>query len=111
MAEPPFRLDPGRLYDVGRDGVARTDRATAPQWLDARHRALLGWAACGAGLTGGLAGLSVVCLALGARDWAAAFALAVLAAAPVLTVGPMLDWWRHRRPLRQRHRRRPEGFG
>lgn len=111
MAEPPFRLDPDRLYDVGADGVPRTDRATPPAWLDARHRALLGWAAAGAGLIGGLAGLSVFCLALGARIWAAGFGLAVLLAAPVLAVGPTLDWWRHRRPLRRRHATRPEDFG
>ncbi|WP_149537624.1 hypothetical protein [Siccirubricoccus phaeus] len=91
--------------------MPRTDHASPPQWLDARHRALLGWAALGAVATGGLAGLSVACLALGAQRWAAGFALAMLAAAPLLGVGPVLDWWRHRRPYRQRHRQRPGDFG
>ncbi|MCO6418701.1 hypothetical protein JYK14_21440 [Siccirubricoccus sp. KC 17139] len=91
--------------------MPRTDRAEPPEWLDARHRALLGWAALGAFLTGGLAGLSVACLAFGANLWAAGLALAMLGTAPLLGVGPVLDWWRHRRPHRRRHRQRPEEFG
>ncbi|GGC29651.1 hypothetical protein GCM10011504_04850 [Siccirubricoccus deserti] len=108
--QPPFVVDPRRLYEVGRDGTPRTDTAEPPEWLGPRHLRLLGWAALGAGLTGGLAALSVACLALGARLWAAGFALAVVAASPLLVLGPVLDWWRHRRPRRQRHRSRPEGF-
>jgi len=107
---PPFAIDPARLYEVGPDGTPRTDTAEAPEWLGPRHRHLLAWAALGAGLTGGLAGLSVLCLMLGARLWAAGFALATLAAAPLLVVGPALDWWRHRRPHRRRHRTRSADF-
>jgi hypothetical protein len=113
VAEPrplPFVIDPRRLYEVGRDGIPRTDTAEPSEWLGPRHLRLLGWVALGAGLSGGMAALSVACLALGARLWAAGFALAVVAAAPLLLVGPALDWWRYRRPHRQRHRCRPEMF-
>ncbi|WP_165838698.1 hypothetical protein [Roseicella frigidaeris] len=86
--------------------MPRTDASRPPAWLDARHRRLLGWAA----LVGLLAGLTVLAFALGARLLAALLALAMLAATPVLGVGPALDWWRHRRPHRRRHRHRPESF-
>lgn len=66
--------------------------------------------ALGAAITGALAGLTVLSLALGARLFAAGFALATLAAAPLVGVGPLLDWWRHRRPYRRRHAARPESF-
>ncbi|MDO9708527.1 hypothetical protein [Paracraurococcus lichenis] len=72
---------------------------------------MLGWVALGIGITGILAGLTVAALAMGARILAAGLALATLAAAPLVGIGPVLDWWRHRRPHRQRHARRPEGFG
>ncbi len=107
---PPFVINPARLYEVAPDGTPRTDRATAPEWLGRRHRQLLAWAALGAGATGGLAALTVFCFVLGARLWAAGFALATLAAAPLLAVGPVLDWWWHRRPYRQRHRTRSPEF-
>ncbi|MFC7477611.1 hypothetical protein ACFQS7_24845 [Dankookia sp. GCM10030260] len=61
-------------------------------------------------VVGGLAGLCVLALALGARLAAAGLALATLAATPLLGVGPVLDWWRHRRPRRRRHASRPEDF-
>lgn len=107
---PDFAVDPHRLYDVSADGTPRTDTAVTPEWLGPRHRVLLAWAALGAGLTGGLAGLTVLCFILGARGWAAGFALATLAAAPLLIVGPTLDWWRHRRPHRRSHRSRSSDF-
>jgi hypothetical protein len=92
---------------VGRDGTPRTDTSSTPEWLGPRHRRLLAWAALGAVVEGGLAGLTVLCLTLGARLWAALFALALVAASPLLLVGPVQDWWRHRRPHRRRHRTRP----
>lgn len=92
------------------DGTPRTDTSRPPAWLDARHRRLLGWTAVGAMAVGLLAGLTVASFALGARLLAALFALATLAATPLLGVGPALDWWRHRRPHRRRHRSRPESF-
>jgi hypothetical protein len=101
-----FPIDPSRLYDVADDGTPSTDTATAPEWLGPRHRHLLAWAALGAGATGGLAGLTVLCFVL----WAAGFALATLAAAPLLGIGPLLDWWRHQRPHRRRHRQRSPDF-
>lgn len=107
---PAFRIDPARLYDVPPDGLPRTDTGAPAAWLSPRHRGLLAWAALGAAATGSLAGLSVLSLALGARPWAAGFALATLAAAPLLVVGPALDWWRHRRPHRRRHRSRSPDF-
>jgi len=71
---------------------------------------VLGWTALGATLVASLAGVTVLAFAIGARLTAAGFALAMLAATPLLGLGPMLDWWRHRRPYRQRHRSRPEKF-
>ena len=106
----PFAIDPARLYEVGPDGTPRTDTAEAPEWLGPRHRHLLAWAALGAGATAGLAGLTVLCFVLGARLWAARLALATLAAAPLLAVGPALDWWWYRRPHRRRHRTRSPDF-
>lgn len=111
MAEQrPFEIDPARLYDVGRDGIPRTDTGTAPEWLGPRHRRVLAWTALGAMATGALAGLCVLCFILGARLWAAGLALAMLAATPLVAVGPVLDWWRHRRPHRHRHLSRSRDF-
>jgi hypothetical protein len=90
--------------------VPRTDAGAPPEWLGLRHRRIIGWVAFGGAVTGGLAGVTVTCFVLGARLWAAGFALATLAAAPLLAVGPVLDWWWHRRPLRRRHRVRSERF-
>ncbi len=108
---PPFAVDPARLYEVGRDGAPRTGTADpGMEWLGLRHRRLLLATAAAALLVGALAGLTVACFVLGARLWAAGFALGTLAAAPLLLVGPGLDWWRHGRARRQRHRTRPEHF-
>jgi hypothetical protein len=107
---PPFRIDTARLYEVGRDGTPRTDTGEASEWLGPRHRQIVGWVML-AGMAGGaLAGLSALCLVIGARLWAAGFALAMLAAMPLVAVGPALDWWRHRRPHRRRHRSRSPDF-
>ena len=54
---------------------------------------------------------SVLSLALGWRLLAAAFGLLTLLASPLLLLGPVQDWWRHRRGRKRRHRVRPEGFG
>jgi hypothetical protein len=107
---PPFTVDPGRLYEVGRDGVPRTDESEAMEWLGPRHRWLLTSVATASALIGVLAGLTVLSLALGARLWAAGLALATLAAAPLPLLGPGLDWWRHRRGRCGRHRSRPGRF-
>lgn len=110
---PAFAIDPSRLYEVDRHGRARTPDAAAPpmEWLGPRHRRMLLLVALAALLVGVLAGLTVACFVLGARLWAAEFALATLAATPLLLLGPGLDWWRHarrrRRPVRLQ---RPEGF-
>lgn len=95
---------------MGRDGIPRTDTAALPEWLGPRHRRILAWSAFGVAVEGGWAGLTVLCFLLGARPWAAGFALALLAASPLLLVGPVQDWWRHRRPHRRRHRTRPADF-
>ena len=58
-------------------------------------------------LVGGLAGMSVAALLSGARAWAAVFGLATLLASPLLLLGPVQDWWRHRRGRRQAHATRP----
>lgn len=93
---PPFRIDPARLRDVGRGGRLR--RIPPPMgWLDARHRALLLWAAGAGLLMAGLAGLTVAAFALGWRRLAAGGAVAMMLATPLLGAGPMLDWWKHRR--------------
>jgi hypothetical protein len=71
---------------------------------------LIGWAALGSAAIGLLASSTVLAFALGARLLAALLALATLAATPLLGVGPVLDWWRHRRPHRRRHATRPDDF-
>lgn len=109
-AARPFEVDADRLYEVGRDGVPRTDAAEPMEWLGLRHRRLLASYA-GAGLViGGLAGLSALCFVLGARFAAAIAALATLASTPLLLLGAGIDWWRHRRGRRRRHRHRPDRF-
>jgi hypothetical protein len=81
-------------------------------WLGPRHRRLILAVAAAALLVGALAGLTIACFVLGARSWAAGFALATLAAAPLLGLGPGLDWWRYRRRGPRRvHRQRPQEFG
>ena len=106
----PFPVDPARLYEVGRNGTPRTDTGSPPEWLGPRHRRILAWSALGAVVEGGLAGLTVLCFLLGARLWAAGSALALIAASLLLLVGPLQDWWHHRRPHRRRHRTRPADF-
>ena len=109
---PGFTIDPSRLYEVGRDGTPHTREPGAPpmEWLGVRHRRLLVSVALAAALVGLLAGLTVASFVLGARLWAAAFALATLAAAPLLLVGPGIDRWRHRAGRRRAHRQRPGDF-
>lgn len=85
----PFDLDPARLRDVG-------GTAPPPEWLGSRHRLILGLFAAGLLCVGALAGLSVAAFASGARGWAAAFALAALVTSPLLLLGSVQDWWRHR---------------
>lgn len=86
----PFGLDASRQVDIDRP-------APPPEWLGPRHRLMLGLFALGLIFVGGLAGLSLAALAAGARGWAAVFALAALLASPMLLLGPVQDWWRHRR--------------
>ncbi|MBY0333979.1 MAG: hypothetical protein K2X49_25255 [Acetobacteraceae bacterium] len=109
---PGFAIDPSRLYEVGTDGRPRTRDPAPPamEWLGARHRRLLLAVALPAALVGLLAGLTVACFVLGVRLWAAGFALGTLAAAPLMLVGPGLDWWRHGRRRRHVHRQRPGEF-
>ncbi len=96
---------------MGADGVPRTDGGTPPAFLSSRHRLLLGLSAIAALLLGVSATSSVICLALGWRVPAAGFGLLTLLASPLLLLGPVQDWWRHRRGRRRRHFSRPEGFG
>jgi MFS family permease len=103
----PFGLDPARQYDVGRDGRSTTDDSAPAAWLSPRHRLMVGLFGLGLLLVGGLAGMSLAALLSGARGWAAIFALATLLASPLLLLGPVQDWWRHRRGQRQAHDRRP----
>ncbi len=105
-----FAIDPRRLYEVGRDGIPRTDAAGTMEWFGPRHRRLLVTCAGAGLLVATLASLSALCLVLGARLAAALAALGTLAAAPLLLLGPGLDWWRHRRGRRRRHRQRPDHF-
>ncbi len=89
---PPFGLDPSRQVDVG-----RPEAGPPPEWLGRRHRLVVGLFALGLLCVGGLAGLSVAALASGARGVAAVFALAAMLASPLTLLGPLQDWWRHRR--------------
>jgi hypothetical protein len=95
--ERPFGLDPGRVLDVGRDGRPLAPAPPPPEWLSPRHRLILGLFALGGLVVGGLAGATVAAFASGARGWAAVLALMTLAASPLLALGPVQDWWRHRR--------------
>jgi len=111
QAPAGFTIDPARLYEVDGAGVPRTHaRPAEMEWLGPRHRRLLVAVAAAAGLVGALAGLTIGCFVLGARLWAAGFALGTLAAVPLLLVGPGIDWWRHGRGRRHRHRQRPAAF-
>ncbi len=109
---PGFSIDPSRLYEVGRDGIPHTRDPGPPpmEWLGARHRRLVLSVAVAAALVAVLTGLTVASFVLGARLWAAGFALATLAAAPLLLVGPGIDRWRHRAGRRRVHRHRPGDF-
>ena len=89
---PPFGLDPARQTIVG----ARPPGAP-PAWLSPRHRLVLALFGFGLVCVGGLAGACVAAFAAGARHTAALFGLATLAAAPLPLLGPLQDWWRHRR--------------
>lgn len=97
IQERPFGLDPERVTDVGRDGRPLPPAVPPPEWLSPRHRLILGLFALGALVVGGLAGATVAAFASGARGWAAVLALLTLAASPLLALGPLQDWWRHRR--------------
>ena len=94
--ERPFGLDPGRVMDVGRDGRPVAPTAPPPAWLSTRHRLILGLFGAAALVVGGLAGATVAAFASGARGPAAVLALMTLASAPLLLLGPVQDWWRHR---------------
>lgn len=50
---------------------------------------------------GALAGATVAAFVSGARGAAAVFALLTLVAAPLMILGPVLDWWRFRRGRRR----------
>ena len=90
--QAPFGLDPARQMDVG-----RRPAGPPPEWLGARHRLVLGLFALGLLFVGALAGLSIAAFASGARGLAAAFGLAAVLASPLTLLGPVQDWWRHRR--------------
>lgn len=90
----PFGLDPERITDLGWNG---RPQVRPPAWLSARHRLVIGLFALGALVVGGLAGATVAAFASGARGAAAVLALLTLAASPLLVLGPVQDWWRHRR--------------
>ncbi len=85
---------------MGRDGAPREGVEPAPEWLSPRHRLVLGLFALGLVVVGALAGLTVAAFASGAREAAALFALATLAASPLVLLGPVQDWWRFRRGRR-----------
>lgn len=85
---------------MGRDGAPREGVAPPPEWLSPRHRLVLGLFALGLVVVGVLAGLTVAAYASGAREVAALFALATLAASPLVALGPVQDWWRFRRGRR-----------
>lgn len=72
---------------------------------------MLGLNALAALLLAALAMGAVVSLALGWRLPAAGFALALVLASPLLLLGPVQDWWRHRRGRARAHRVRPQDFG
>ncbi|MDB5414153.1 MAG: hypothetical protein JWR10_2488 [Rubritepida sp.] len=99
-SDRPFGLDPSRTFEVGRDGAPREGMAPPPEWLSVRHRLILGLFALGAVVVGALAGLTVAAFASGAQGISAIFALLTLAASPLLLLGPIQDWWRHRRGRR-----------
>ncbi len=113
MERAPFGLDQARQYDVGRDGRPTTDASETAAHGSARHRLSLILFGTGLLLVGALAGLSMAALLSGARAWAALFALGMLLASPLLLLGPVQDWWRHRRGQRQTHTERPwdDGYG
>ncbi|MBU8538456.1 hypothetical protein [Falsiroseomonas tokyonensis] len=107
LSTPPFRIDPGRLYEVSRSGAAWTegDPAEAAARLR-RMRWLFGigltvnavtWTASGAAF------------ALGGPHWGAGFGLLAVLTAPLLGLPALAEAFARRR-ARHRHRSRPKDF-
>jgi hypothetical protein len=67
----PFGLDPGRTFEVGRDGAAREGVQPPPEFLSRRHRLVVGLFLVAVAIVGGLAGLAAAAYASGARGAAA----------------------------------------
>ncbi|WP_431284649.1 hypothetical protein ACQW02_07530 [Humitalea sp. 24SJ18S-53] len=105
----PFRVDPGRLYDVRPDGVVET-AVPVPETLVARHHARLRrWWVCAVLLNALTMGATAMAAALLGWGVAARVALLALLALPLLAVAPFLA--RFGAPGgRRRHRARPRDF-
>jgi hypothetical protein len=89
----------------------RTDSGTPPGFSSPRYRRLMGLGALATALMLACAALAILALGLGWRLAAAGFGLGFVLACPLLLLGPVQDWWRHRRGRRRRHHTRPPGFG
>ncbi|WP_439597001.1 hypothetical protein [Falsiroseomonas sp.] len=107
LSQPPFRIDPGRLYEVSRSGAAWTegDPAEAAARLR-RMRWLFGIGLAVNAVTWTASGLALV---LGGARWGAGFGLLAVLTAPLLGL-PALAEAASRHRARRRHRSRSQDF-
>ncbi|MBP0445985.1 hypothetical protein J8J14_14505 [Roseomonas sp. SSH11] len=109
MGGTGFTPDPGRLYEVGRDGRPYTLEPELPGAAEARERRVRRWWVCAVLLNGISMGAAAAAVFLLPRSAAAWFGVLPLLSAPLLLVPPLIRR-RGLGPPRRIHRRRPDGF-
>ncbi|SHJ63878.1 hypothetical protein SAMN02745194_03022 [Roseomonas rosea] len=109
MAAAGFSPDPGRLYEVGRDGRPYTIHPDPPGAAEAREALVRRWWIGAVLLNAAAMGLAAGSAWLTPRGVAAWLGILPLLTAPVLLVAPLLRRRGIRTPRRV-HRHRPREF-
>jgi hypothetical protein len=104
-----FTPDPGRLYEVGRDGRPYTLDPVPPGAVQAREALARRWWIAAVLLNAVTTGLAAGAALLAPRGVAALFGILPVLTAPLLLVAAILRR-RGLRPVRRIHRKRPEDF-